>query len=52
MGQSATELYASSAKAKELLGWEAQCSDVNTLLSTTYAAYRANLSDANLSDAK
>ena len=41
-----TELYASSAKAKELLGWEAQCSDVNTLLSTTYAAYRANLPDA------
>ena len=41
-----TELYASSAKAKELLGWEARCSDVNTLLSTTYAAYRANLPDA------
>jgi UDP-glucose 4-epimerase len=37
------ELYASSALAKELLGWEAELSDIDTLLRTTWNAYRANL---------
>ncbi len=32
--------YASSALAKELLGWEARDSDVGTLIATTWAAYR------------
>lgn len=41
-----SELYACAAKAKELLGWEARHSDLETLLSTTYAAYRANLPGA------
>jgi UDP-glucose 4-epimerase len=41
------ELYAIAAKAKELLGWEAVHSDVETLLRTTYAAYRANAPAAN-----
>lgn len=36
------ELYASSARAKEILGWEAQQSDIETLLRTTWNAYRAN----------
>jgi len=33
-------LYATSALAKELLGWEARDSDVGTLISTTWAAYK------------
>lgn len=37
------ELYASSVLAKELLGWEAEQSDIDTLLRTTWNAYRANL---------
>lgn len=34
------QLYASSALARELLGWEARFSDVGTLVSTTWEAYR------------
>jgi len=35
--------YASSALAKELLGWEAKDSDVATLISTTWAAYKKHM---------
>ena len=31
---------ASADKAKEILGWEAKYSDVNTLISTTWEAYQ------------
>ena len=31
---------ASAEKAKEILGWEAKYSDVNTLISTTWEAYQ------------
>jgi UDP-glucose 4-epimerase len=34
------QLYASSALARELLGWEARHSDVGTLVATTWEAYR------------
>ncbi len=34
------KLVASSAKARELLGWEAQRSDVETIVSSTWQAYR------------
>jgi UDP-glucose 4-epimerase len=34
--------YASSALAKELLGWEARDSDVGTLIASTWAAYGKN----------
>ena len=37
-----SELYASSALARELLGWEARHSDVDTLVSTTWEAYLAS----------
>ncbi|MBR6200386.1 MAG: UDP-glucose 4-epimerase GalE [Spirochaetales bacterium] len=33
-------LYATSKKAKELLGWEPQFSDVDTLVSTTWNVYK------------
>ena len=33
-------LYATSKRAKELLGWEPQYSDVNTLVKTTWEVYR------------
>lgn len=36
-------LIANPAKAKEILGWEAKYSDMETILSTTWNAYRANL---------
>jgi UDP-glucose 4-epimerase len=36
------QLYASSALARELLGWEARHSEVETLVSTTWDAYRAS----------
>ena len=36
------ELWASGAKAKELLGWEPRHSDLDTIVSTTWQAYRAN----------
>lgn len=36
------QLYASSALARELLGWEARYSDVGTLVSTTWEAYKAS----------
>ena len=35
-------LYATSAKAKELLGWEPKYSDVDTLVETTWIAYLKN----------
>ena len=35
-------LYATSAKAKELLGWEPKYSDVDTLVETTWKAYLKN----------
>ncbi len=35
-------LYASSQKALDLLGWKAECSDVHTLLESTWKAYKAN----------
>ena len=38
-----SELYACAAKAKELLGWEATHSDLETLLKSTHAAYLKNL---------
>lgn len=34
------KLVASSAKAKELLGWEARYSDLETLIATTWGAYK------------
>lgn len=37
------KLVASSALAKELLGWEAKHSDVKTLVATTWAAYEARV---------
>ncbi|HWR12109.1 MAG TPA: UDP-glucose 4-epimerase GalE [Rectinemataceae bacterium] len=37
------KLVASSAKARELLGWKARYSDVETLISTTWKAYRRSL---------
>ena len=37
------KLVASSAKAKKLLGWEAKHSDVDTLIATTWNAYRLSL---------
>jgi UDP-glucose 4-epimerase len=36
------ELYASSAKAKKLLGWSAKFSDLETLICTTWDAYLGN----------
>lgn len=36
------ELWASGAKAKELLGWEPRHSDLETIVSTTWNAYAAN----------
>jgi UDP-glucose 4-epimerase len=33
-------VLASSAYAKEILGWEAKCSDVKTLIKTTWDVYR------------
>lgn len=33
------QLFASSARARELLGWEARRSDLDTLVRTTWAAY-------------
>ncbi|MGL1901109.1 MAG: UDP-glucose 4-epimerase GalE [Fibrobacterales bacterium] len=36
------DLYASSQKAFDLLGWKAECSDVKTLLESTWNAYLAN----------
>jgi UDP-glucose 4-epimerase len=35
-------LVANPAKAQEILGWKAQYSDLETLLSTTWKAYLAN----------
>jgi UDP-glucose 4-epimerase len=35
-------LYASSALARELLGWEARHSDVDSLVATTWEAYKAS----------
>lgn len=35
-------LIANPAKAKEILGWEAKYSDLDTILSTTWKAYLAN----------
>lgn len=35
-------LYATSAKARKLLGWSAENSDIDTLISTTWKAYCAN----------
>lgn len=35
-------LIANPAKAKELLGWEAKYSDIETILSTTWKAYLSN----------
>ena len=35
-------LWASGEKAKELLGWVPRHSDVDTIVSTTWAAYKAN----------
>ncbi len=37
------KLVASSSLARELLGWEAQFSDVETLVSTTWEAYRKHI---------
>jgi UDP-glucose 4-epimerase len=37
------KLVASSAKAKELLGWEARHSDLETLIATTWGAYKRAL---------
>lgn len=37
------KLIASSAKAKEILGWHARYSDLDTLLSTTWEAYKRAL---------
>ena len=39
------KLYASSAKAKELLGWEAKYSDCETLIKTTWNVYNGRLDD-------
>jgi len=36
------ELYASSALAKELLGWEARHSGIESLVATTWEAYKAS----------
>jgi len=36
------ELWASGAKAKELLGWEPKHSDLETIVATTWKAYAAN----------
>lgn len=36
-------LYATSSLAKELLGWQPQYSDVDTLISTTWNVYKKNL---------
>jgi UDP-glucose 4-epimerase len=36
-------LYASSALAKELLGWEARDSSLGTLISSTWAAYKKHM---------
>ncbi len=36
------ELVASSRKAKALLGWEASCSDLDTLIDSTWQVYRRN----------
>lgn len=36
------ELVASSGKAKEVLGWEASCSDLDTLINSTWQVYRKN----------
>lgn len=36
-------LIASSVKAKELLGWEARYSDLDTLLTTTWSAYQRSM---------
>lgn len=33
------QLTATSSKAKEILGWEPKCSDVDTLIDSTYKAY-------------
>jgi len=38
-------LIASSAKAKELLGWEARYSDIDTLLTTTWNAYQRSMEE-------
>lgn len=37
-----SELWASSTRAKELLGWEAQHSSIEEILETTWNAYRKN----------
>lgn len=36
-------LIANPSKAKEILGWEAKYSDLETILSTTWKAYQANI---------
>ena len=36
------ELYASCEEAKNILGWEAKYSDIQTILETTWKAYQAN----------
>ncbi len=36
------EVYASSALALELLGWESTYSDINSIIQTTWAAYQAH----------
>ena len=36
-------LVASSARARDLLGWEARCSDLDSLVSTTWKAYSGHL---------
>ena len=35
-----SELYSSAALAKELLGWQAEHSDIETLISTSWGAYK------------
>ena len=40
------ELVASSALAKELLGWEARDSDAGTLIASTWAAYKRRVADS------
>lgn len=38
------ELYATSRSAHELLNWQAECSDVESLVASTWKAYQANMS--------
>jgi UDP-glucose 4-epimerase len=38
-------VLATAKKAEEILGWKAQCSDINSLISTTWEVYKKNFKE-------